>query len=431
MPPPVGEPILFYFVFSLACQIQVHVTAKAVPEIFSLAKKSQIKTVYYQGFYCYNVSMRANIPLIVGAGPVGLAAALFLSHHNIQVRIIDAAIEPSPYSRALAVNPRTLDLLEHTGVTQRMLASGGRMDSGQISQQGKPVAEIDISKLKHRYPFMLTLSQAATERLLAEALNAIGVDIERGVKLTEIYQDENGIRAEIEKDGQQETINPTWVLAADGAHSLVRHLLQIDFPGDALKEEWYLADVPLDTSLSRNKFHAAFFEHGKFTAYIPVVDDVLSNGSTSLWRLIGNFPFSLESDAFLKPIGQPVWESKFRISHRLAETFAVGNIYLAGDAAHIHSPLGARGMNLGIEDAYVFAELMANGRIDKYAKIRREVDAKVIKRIKFVTEGITRADSKMIVFVRKHLLKYLLRIPFIRNSILKTATGLDHPVNFE
>ena len=139
------------------------------------------------------------MPLIVGAGPVGLGAALFLRKAGIATRLIDAAEKPSNHSKALAVNPRTLELLESSGVTKKMLAIGVRIRGVRLRFGPKHVGWFSLHSLKHKYPFMLALSQAATERLLTEALEAAGGKVERGTKLVGCQYEEGKVEAELER----------------------------------------------------------------------------------------------------------------------------------------------------------------------------------------------------------------------------------------
>lgn len=365
--------------------------------------------------------MDLKIPLIVGAGPVGLAAALFLAHRGIQTRIIDAAPKPSPYSKALAVNPRTLEILEPLGVTDEMLAHGLKFTEVNFWRDNRKLGRIGLETLPHRFQFMLSLSQASTEKILTKALEKFGIPVERGISLS-TCQIENG-KIAVHIGGQ--IARPAWMLGADGAHSVVRHSLGIGFPGSAYEQPWYLADVALDTNLPQ---HApqAFFTKGGFIALIRVVEDIRTE-TVPIWRVISNFPDPLNRLFQAKPAAKPVWQSQFRVSHRMAERMNVGPVYLAGDAAHIHSPIGARGMNLGIEDAYVFSELMTQGRIREYGPLRHAVDSKVVRNIKTASFAASR-NGPIALPLKTFLLPRLTQTEFFLKSALPVVTGLDHPL---
>jgi 2-polyprenyl-6-methoxyphenol hydroxylase-like FAD-dependent oxidoreductase len=135
-------------------------------------------------------------------------------------------------------------------------------------------------------------------------------------------------------------------------------------------------------------------ENGVFLFLIRVVDETLSDRSRgSLWRVICNHPEPLPRLESAEQTGPPVWTSSFHISHRICRRLTIGNVYFAGDAAHIHSPIGARGMNLGLEDAWVFAELVRTNRLSEYDELRRPVDARVVRQVELLTRMITAKSS--------------------------------------
>jgi 2-polyprenyl-6-methoxyphenol hydroxylase-like FAD-dependent oxidoreductase len=213
-------------------------------------------------------------PLIVGAGPVGKGAALFLRREGVEARVIDVAEEPSRYSKALAVNPRTLEILERTGVTEKMLALGLRIQGGRVWDEDRLLAEIPLSRLEHKYPFMLGLSQATTERLLGEALEEAGGTVERGTGLVSCRDGPDGVEAVLKhsSNGAEETALYPWLLAADGAHSTTRHSLGVEFHGTSFERPWYLADLPLSTSLENDRAHVVFLRGGGFVFLVRVVN---------------------------------------------------------------------------------------------------------------------------------------------------------------
>src|SRR5262249_42141144 len=145
-----------------------------------------------------------------------------------------------------------------------------------------------------------------------------------------------------------------WLLAADGAHSTARQQLGIGFHGSSFREEWYLADVPLRTALAPDQAHVFFLEGGAVLFLFRGVEDARQEQSAEqLGRVISNRPEPLSHLVQAEQAGSPIWTSIFRISHRMNASLAAGHVYFAGDAAHVHSPVGARGMNLGLEDAWV------------------------------------------------------------------------------
>lgn len=368
-------------------------------------------------------------PLIVGAGPAGLASALFLQRAGWRPRIIDQLLEPSRWSKALAVNPRTLDILAPTGITARMFELGKAITGVHFYRDRELVGELGFAGVHPRYPFMLALSQATTEALLTEALQAAGGSVERGTKLVECDPVDEGVDVTLQRarDGQRERARYACVLAADGAHSVIREQLHMAFPGSALPHPWYLADAPLRTQLSGDCAHVFFFEDGAFLFLIRVVDRFLGGASPApLWRVLGNRPAPLSQLVAAEQAGTAVWESTFHVPHRILERMSRGRVFFAGDAAHLHSPVGARGMNLGIEDARVFAQLAIAGRLDDYHRMRHDVDAQVVRDVSLLSHVVD-GGSPAFRAVRSRLLPVAIRRRFVRTRMLSRLTGLDHP----
>ena len=359
--------------------------------------------------------------LIAGAGPVGLAAALFLTRRGVSVRIVDPSTEPTRTSKALGVNPRTLKLLEDTGVTAAIEAEAQPMRALRLHRRGRPLADLAIDRAAlgadHR---MVILPQARSEALLTDALADLGVTPERGVGVQALSQDDRGVDVAL-TDGS--TVRVPVLLAADGAHSVIRKALALDFPGDGWDEPWQLLDVDL-TGPSADEGWIDLQPEGPFVC-LPF------SGRT--FRLIGFGPPLLERLPRGWSAGTIHWASDFHISHRMVERMAVGRVCLAGDAAHIHSPIGARGMNLGIEDAFVFAACAADflsgqgDRLADYARLRHPVDAAVVRNVRALT-GAVRSASPVADLGRRLLLPVIARLPFVLNRVLKVGMGLDHPV---
>jgi 2-polyprenyl-6-methoxyphenol hydroxylase-like FAD-dependent oxidoreductase len=373
---------------------------------------------------------RTEQSLIVGAGPVGLGAGLFLAQQGHFPRIVEMRHQPDQISKALAVNPRTLDILEPTGVTRQMLERGLAIPGVRFHRRGRIVGGMSFDGMHPRYPFMLGLSQATTEHLLAQALEAAGGRVERGIKLVACRNLDNWVEAALEPTtgGSREVDQYHWLLAADGAHSLVREQLGIDFVGSSFANEWHLADAPLRTALAEDQAHVFLLEGGEFLFVIRVVDDARqSRAGEHLWRVFGNRPEPLSRLVEAEQVGPPVWTSSFHISHRINTTFSPGHTYFAGDAAHVHSPAGARGMNLGLEDAWVFAELVRTDRLADYDQLRRPVDRRVVGQVEMLSRVVA-AESPWYRLLRALLFPAATRIPFIRSRMMATLTGLDHPL---
>ncbi|MEX1828969.1 FAD-dependent oxidoreductase [Luteibacter sp. CQ10] len=359
--------------------------------------------------------------LIVGAGPTGLAAALQLSLRGIRARIVDERTEPAPHSRALAVNPRTLELLEATGVSERMVAEGRRALGVIFHEGGKPLARIEAERIHPRYG-LTVLSQARSEALLTDALAERGIAVERGRKAKLLARDPDAARVCLDDDGVGVGSFDV-VFAADGAHSAFRDALDIGFPGESYPETWPLFDLPMDTPLDVDHAHVMLFPDGMI--FLLAFDP-------AHWRVISNLPDPLSRLPPGTAVSEPTWTSSFRVAHRVAERCAVGRVALGGDAAHIHSPVGARGLNLGVEDASAFAMYLAAqagdpiGALARYQRERHPVHEAVVRRIRMVT-SLARGGNAALRGLRRAILPTAAHLPLLRRFALRTVMGLDHP----
>lgn len=359
-------------------------------------------------------------PLIAGGGPVGLAAGLFLCEQNIETRIVERKRERLPYSKAFGVNPRTLELLESSGVTAQLLADGRKLTALNVWRKNRRVLRLDLSSLPHRYPFMLVHSQAATEELLEQALLDRGIPLERGTTVSQVEATGRGNVVQLTlADGTTESIEPPEVLGADGASSTVRESLGIGFPGSTWPEPWQLYDLELEHfPLDDGEAHSFLNDSG-------VLFMLRMEGPW--WRVAGNCPDLLSHLPAGSRPGRIAWESEFHISHRLAARLRQGHVCLAGDAAHIHSPMGARGMNLGIEDAYVYVQLLAENRLEDYGRIRHPQIRQVIRRIERIT-SILRGRSLPAKAARILAPLAGTVAPLLASQIRRFVLGEDHPV---
>lgn len=367
-------------------------------------------------------------PLIVGAGPTGLAAALFLAERGVEARIVDKAEVPSEQSKALAVNPRTLELLEPTGVTARILAEGRPVRRMELRRAGRTVLALQVSDLHPRFP-MVVLPQARTETLLTEALAARGLAPDRGAALEAADQAGERVLATLARaDGRREHIQAPLLLAADGAHSTVRVALKLAFPGSTLPEPWQLADIEFEAPPDPSEGYLDLYPHGLVFA--------LAFEPTH-WRYISTVGDPLERLPRRARVKAVSWRSQFHISHRMVERMAVGRVGLGGDAAHLHSPLGARGMNLGIEDAYVFAAVASDAlqrasdaevsaRLADYGRLRYATDRKVVRRIQAMTRVMSGEGGWGLL--RAVGTRLMSAAPPLQSLLMRTAAGLDHPV---
>jgi 2-polyprenyl-6-methoxyphenol hydroxylase-like FAD-dependent oxidoreductase len=294
--------------------------------------------------------------LVVGAGPTGLVLAAQLRAMGVSVRLIDKQRDRVHESRALAIQPRTLELLDGLGLSERLVAEGQRSVELQahLGRRLVPVRMFDVGVEDTAFPFLLFLAQSEVERILGEHLARTGVEIERGVELVSLEPGADEVQAALRHpDGSRETLSARYLVGCDGAHSFVRHSLQIPFVGGSYPHTFVLTDLEVE-GLQRDQIHA-FVGASGMLFFFPLQ-------RPASWRLQSLWPGpgepSLERLQVLVEqstqglrLYDPVWMTLFRVHHRHAQRYQQGRVFLAGDAAHVHSPAAALGMNTGIQDA--------------------------------------------------------------------------------
>jgi 2-polyprenyl-6-methoxyphenol hydroxylase-like FAD-dependent oxidoreductase len=313
--------------------------------------------------------------LIVGAGPTGLALAAQLRWFGVPFRIIERSFDRTHESRALGVQARTLEVLDSLALADAMVARGSTSTRVVIHLGAQTVASVNLAEFgvpDTRYPFILFISQAETERILLEHLSSRGVAIERGVELVEFEAVDRFIQCVLRHPGgHEERVRTGFLAGCDGAHSFVRRRAGFSFQGDSYPEDFVLGDVEVEGPLEPGAINS-FAGEGGAAIFFPL-------GSPTTWRviaLVARHPDARRDDPAEgeSPVGSltledlqsivavptegsvvvrdPAWLSHFRLHHRQVEHYRQGRVFLAGDAAHIHSPVGAQGMNTGIQDAW-------------------------------------------------------------------------------
>ncbi|NLS20785.1 FAD-dependent monooxygenase [Rhizobium sp. P40RR-XXII] len=359
--------------------------------------------------------------LIAGAGPVGLTAALELARRGYRPRIVDDGAGPTPTeeSRALGVNARTLTLLSPSGVAERILAAAQPIERFRVRSDEKILVQLDTREVKGRFSAIQALSQGATECLLMEALSAYGISPEwQTAVVAEAISDFRKPEVTLRRsDGMPETVRPDILIGADGAHSAVRKAMGAGFPGEALEAYFYLADFRYAEPVDTHYGEISLFDPGMI-GRLPVAAEILRYIST-----LEDFESRIVHPA---TIAQRTWASQFRISFRHVEPMAKGNVFLAGDAAHIHSPAGARGMNLGIEDACWLAWLIAEGREQEYSALRIPAVTLVLKQTYGLTRLVTMRNP-LAIAARNLFAPLFLRFRPARRTLLRSVAGYDTP----
>ncbi|HEX4658170.1 MAG TPA: FAD-dependent monooxygenase [Streptosporangiaceae bacterium] len=301
--------------------------------------------------------------LVVGAGPTGLTLAAELAAFGVRARLIDRGLDRAHESRALGVQPRTLEVLAGLGVSGELIARGNRAVQLCMHVRGRVlgVPMLDLGLDDTAYPYLLFLSQAETERVLGEHLAAAGVVVERGVELADLSNAEDAAAATLRhRDGREEVISARYVVGCDGGRSTVRGLAGIEFAGGSYPQTFVLADTEAD-GIEPGAAHFFVCATGMLL-FFPLI-------KPATWRLLAmrppadrtppEAPVVLDEVQALASaytggavrLHDPVWMTNFRLHHRAATRYRTGRLFLAGDAAHIHSPAGGQGMNTGIQDA--------------------------------------------------------------------------------
>ena len=376
--------------------------------------------------------------LVVGAGPVGLTAASELRRRGIGCRIVDRLVAPAPFAKAVGIQPRTLEVWETTGLLREALDAATPMRGQQVYVNGKKTFEM-LLDLPASVPFgFVALPQYETERVLTGYLRRFGTAIERGVELTSFSQDSDGVTAKLVGPDVAETVRTRFLIGCDGAHSVVRTGLGLKFGGGAFPEEYMLGDVVVDWSMppgfgiraqhqtdgqvddllvciplpGRNRYRMSMLVPPELATQAPAPGEVV-HGLEG-----GRAPELKHIQAVLDRLApQPTrashlrWSSIFRISHRIVDRYREGRVFVAGDAAHIHPPTGAQGMNTGIQDAYnlgwklalTIKEVASENLLESYDAERHPVGEEVVGRtVRHARAGFeTDSDDPSAVIMRE------------------------------
>jgi 2-polyprenyl-6-methoxyphenol hydroxylase-like FAD-dependent oxidoreductase len=296
-----------------------------------------------------------------------------LARFGVAVRIVDKNTRRTDKSKAIVVGPRTLELLDRMGpgVADRFVQAGLQAEYTNIFAGDEQIAHVDLSSVDTPYKFVLLIQQSETERFLEEQLGQLGVKVERQVDLENFEQNADRVTCNlVHTDGSKESAEISWLIGCDGAHSTVRHGLGMNFEGSTMLNDWILADVHVSGMEGPPAGNIYWHSHG-ILALFPlggtryrVIADVGESTSSGIGE--HRTPTLKEVQEILNVRGSkglvasdPVWMSSFTINERKVADYRVGRVFLAGDAAHVHSPAGGQGMNTGMHDAFNLAWKLA------------------------------------------------------------------------
>jgi 2-polyprenyl-6-methoxyphenol hydroxylase-like FAD-dependent oxidoreductase len=366
--------------------------------------------------------------LVIGAGPSGLTLAASLVQQGVATTVVDRQAAGANTSRAAVVNARTLEVLDDLDVSRRLVKEGIHAPRFTIRDGRRTLIPVDFSVLPTDYPYSLMVPQATTERLLLE----LGGTVLRPKTLASLIQDADGVTATSD-DG--ELIRARYVVGADGMHSIVREQAGIGFEGGAYQESFTLADVRLRGEAPPDEV-ILFWAKAGLTVVAPLPGDI--------YRIVAPVADAPEepSAAFVQQllderglgagrmvVTDVVWGSRFRIHHRVADTYRAGRLLLAGDAAHVHSPAGGQGMNLGIQDGVALAGALAavlagasDSVLDEYDATRRPIAQQVVE----MTDRLTRLATlpRAARPIRNTAIGLIGRVPSVQRALAMRLSGL-------
>jgi 2-polyprenyl-6-methoxyphenol hydroxylase-like FAD-dependent oxidoreductase len=372
--------------------------------------------------------------LIVGAGPSGLTLAASLVKKGVATTEVDRQPAGANTSRAAVVNARTLEVLEDLDVSRRLVKEGVQAPRFTIRDGRRTLIPIDFSALPTDYPYSLMVPQDTTERLLLDRLTELGGTVIRPKTLTSISQDADGVTATFD-DG--DVIRARYVVGADGIHSTVREQAGIGFEGGVYDESFMLADVQLRGEAPVDEV-ILFWARAGLTVVAPLPGEI--------FRIVAPVADAPEepSASFVQQIlddrgpgagrmvvTDVIWGSRFGIHHRVADTYRAGRLLLSGDAAHVHSPAGGQGMNLGIQDAVALADALArvlagepDSVLDEYSDARRPIALQVVE----MTDRLTRLATlpRAARPIRNAAIGMAGLIPAVQRALAMRLSGLVH-----
>jgi 2-polyprenyl-6-methoxyphenol hydroxylase-like FAD-dependent oxidoreductase len=297
--------------------------------------------------------------LVVGAGPTGLTLAIQLLSRGVHARLIDRDPGQPKLSRAIGIQPRTMETLDMMGLADQLLEIGHRTRGVSVYLNGRRRVGIDVGCADSDFAFMVHLPQDRTEEVLRLRLAELGGKVELGVELLDLVQNPGAVTATLaDSEGRQERVTTSYLVGCDGSHSRVRHVLGVPFEGQPYPFDWLLADAELDGVGSDDEVHVYWGSAAQPVALIPI-DGRLWRVSTPMPAQRGGAAPTLEEIQGLVDargpggitIRTPETLTCFRCQIRSTDAYRSGRVLLAGDAVHIHAPIGAQGMNLGINDA--------------------------------------------------------------------------------
>ena len=389
--------------------------------------------------------------LVIGAGPTGLMAAHCLKRSGVDVRVVEQRTGPSTESRAGIMSCRSMELLTSLGLADKLFENGVITTNIDLYVSGEEVGGLRYDQAHATdtpYQFALMIPQSRTERVLLGGLDDLGLAVDRDVTVTAFEQDATEVRLQGRRgDGSAVALRAAWVVGADGAHSVVRQAQNVSFEGAKYAQNFLLGDVKVDWALDHSAFRV--FMHGdRIGLFLPLEGDRMQRVMTTDMAAAEEGPETapLDLDTLQRSFREatqmqvslhdPVWLTHFRTHHRMVDRYRIGRTFLAGDAAHIHSPAGGQGMNTGLQDAANLAWKLARvirgnsaeALLDSYEAERVPVAQEVIRftdRLFSAAAGQTGWHAKLRDALTPVLVGSATRFDFVQNMAFRKTGQID------
>lgn len=390
--------------------------------------------------------------IIVGAGPSGLALAGQLIRYGLDFVILDKKETTTPFSKAIGVQARTLEIYEQIGLADKLISLGAIAGKARMIVGGEVRGEInfdEIGKGMSAYPYVLIVEQGKHETLLYDFIKSHGRDVLWNTELESISQTDADVTANIKNaDGTRDVIGAKYLVACDGAKSFVRHSLGLKFEGSTFERMFYVADVAIDWKFAHDAL-MVFLMKNNLLAFFPMVGE-------NSWRIVGTFPEEFakdEGDVLYDEIEAQIkkdsevelditkvnWFSTYKVHTRHVERFSSGRCFLAGDAAHIHTPAGAQGMNTGIQDGYnlawkIAAVLQQNAPVELLETYNTERLENAVRLLKTTDRmfNLVASPEPILSYLRTHVFPYIAGAAFSLDTVKKfvfpiiSQTGINY-----
>lgn len=403
---------------------------------FQLKSVENFRTLFYLEMCYYQKKIMKTDVIIVGAGPSGLALACQLIRYGVDFVIFDQKENTTPYSKAIGVQARTLEIYEQIGLADDLINLGTLAEKARLAEGGEVRGEVTFKNIGEGlspYPFLLIVEQGLHEKKLYEFIKSLGKDVYWDTELESFTQNEAGVLANLKKtNGTTVTIEAKFLIGCDGAKSPVRHSLGLEFEGSTFERLFYVADVQLNWEFSHDALMVCLAQ-STITAFFPMKGE-------KRYRIVGTFPENetrREGDVLYEEIEQQIikdtkfkldifnvnWFSVYKVHSRRVNKFSNGRCFLVGDSAHIHTPAGAQGMNTGIQDGYNLAWKLALvlkgkanlGLLETYNE-ERSANAKRLLQTTDRIFDFGASDDPFIAFFRLNI------FPYIANFALNLKT---------